>query len=489
MVRRALDRAPETQAIEFEGRWHSWGEIRAQADRIRALLITSGIDDNAPIAFVPRNRPYSIAALLALLAESRTVRMIYAFQSAEAIANDIMRLEPAAVILDKQNLAGPITAVLGDAGIGAIAIGDGEPQLFQKANSNAKYRAAAHEPLIEILTSGTTGPPKQFPIRHKMIAENLIGMTALELHAQAGAAKLPPALLYFPLGNISGIYSTIPPLVKGQRVSLLDRFSIAAWHAYVVRHRPAQSGVPPAMMRALLDADIPTEDLASIKAMGSGAAPLDPKLQRTFEERYGIPILLSYGATEFGGPVCAWSLELHSEFGSTKLGSVGRPLSEIHLRIIDAESGAVLSHDQEGLLEVISPRIGPEWIRTSDIGMIDRDGFLFLRGRADGAINRGGFKLLPETIERALLQHPQVSQAAVVEVPDTRLGQVPGAAICMKPETYQIPPEMLELHLRRLLPATHIPAYWHFCDTLPFNASMKIDRAAIRRIFNDLLQI
>jgi acyl-coenzyme A synthetase/AMP-(fatty) acid ligase len=240
-------------------------------------------------------------------------------------------------------------------------------------------------------------------------------------------------------------------------------------------------------MRAMLDADIPAADLASIKAMGVGAAPLDPALQREFEDRYGIPILLSYGATEFGGPVCAWSPELHAAWSKAKLGSVGRPISGAQLRIVDADSGAELGSGAEGRLEVISPRIGPDWIRTSDIGSIDSDGFLFLRGRADGAIMRGGFKILPETIERALLQHDAVAEAAVVDVPDPRLGHVPGAAVCLTANSGDIGPDVLESHLRCLLPATHVPLHWHFCDALPCNASMKIDRPAIRRIFNGLI--
>jgi long-chain acyl-CoA synthetase len=344
MIQQALARDPDSPAIEFEGRWHSWGELRRDADRVNALLRASGIDDNAPVAFVPRNRPSSISALLALLAGGRTVRMIYAFQSAQPIARDIVRLQPAAVILDAADIADPIAETLVAEGLAAIVLGEGSIDAVagaETASRDAAGRMGPQEPLIEILTSGTTGPPKQFPIRHRMIAENLVGSAALEPHAQASAATLPPYLLYFPLGNISGIYSTIPTLIRGQRACLLDRFSIAEWHSYVLRHRPAHSGIPPAAMRAMLDADIPAADLASIKAMGVGAAPLDPALQREFEDRYGIPILLSYGATEFGGPVCAWSPELHAAWSKAKLGSVGRPISGAQLRIVDADSGAV----------------------------------------------------------------------------------------------------------------------------------------------------
>jgi long-chain acyl-CoA synthetase len=489
MINRALARAADRPAIEFEGRWYNWGDLRRDAERVSELLDASGIGADAPVAFVPRNRPSSIATLLALLAAKRTVRMIYAFQSAEAIAREIARLEPAAAILDATDIADPIVVMLLAEGLAGIVLRDSIIEAIagaEFAGAKVKGRKGPDEQLIEILTSGTTGPPKQFPIRHRMIAENMVGAAALEPQAQEAAAALPPYLLYFPLGNISGIYSTIPTLIRGQRACLLDRFSVAAWHDYVLRHRPAHSGIPPSTMRALLDADIPASDLASIKAMGVGAAPLDIELQREFEDRYGIPILLSYGATEFGGPVCAWSPELHAEWGREKIGSVGRPILGARLRVVDAESGAEIAAGNEGKLEVVSPRIGPDWIKTSDIAVIDGDGFLFLRGRADGAIMRGGFKILPETIERALLQHNAIAEAAVVEVRDQRLGQVPGAAIVLKADFGALAQNLLESHLRSLLPATHIPLYWHFCDTLPCNASMKIDRAAIRRIFNDI---
>ena len=480
LIGRALARDPARPAIEFDGRWHSWGELRRWAEELNERLAESGIAADAPVAFVPRNRPVAIAALLGMLATGRTVRMIYAFQSAEGVARDIARLAAAAVVLHDEDFAAPVEAAIHAAQIGAILLGDDAVRLAACCGPGATSRPSP-EPAIEILTSGTTGPPKQFPIAQKMIAEHYIGAAALDEDAQAAAATAPPTLLYFPLGNISGIYSTIPPLVRGQRACLLDRFSIERWRDYVVRHRPAHSGIPPASMRALLEADVPPEDLASLKAMGLGAAPLDPALQAAFEDRYGIPILQSYGATEFGGPVCAWTPELHARWGRARLGSVGRAMPGAKLRVVDPEDGHELPAGAEGLLEVVSPRIGEHWIRTADIGVIDADGFLFLRGRADGAIIRGGFKLLPETIERALLLHAAVAEAVVVAVPDARLGQVPGAAVRLAGDSS---PAELEAHLRRELPATHIPVHWRVCESLPRNASMKLDRPAIRQLFN-----
>ena len=239
----------------------------------------------------------------------------------------------------------------------------------------------------------------------------------------------------------------------------------------------------------VLDADVPKAELEGLMAIGSGAAPLDVTVQRKFEEHYGIPILISYGATEFGGPVTATNLKDIEAFGNTKLGSVGRPIGGAQLRIIDAETKDELPAGHEGLLEVISPRIGPDWIRTSDLAMIDEDGFLYHRGRADGAIMRGGFKVLPETIERALLLHPAISAVGVVGVKDRRLGQVPGAVIQFKPGVPKPGPDELEAHLREHVLSTHIPVHWRFVDELPKTLSFKIDRPAVTAMFSDVAAI
>jgi acyl-coenzyme A synthetase/AMP-(fatty) acid ligase len=207
-------------------------------------------------------------------------------------------------------------------------------------------------------------------------------------------------------------------------------------------------------------------------------------VQKAFEDRYGIPVIVSYGATEFGGPVCGMNLDLHRQYGRAKLGTVGRAFPGCGIRVVDPESGAVLGPNEPGLLEVHAPRIQPDWIRTADVGMIDEDGFLFLSGRADGAIMRGGFKVLPETIERALLLHPAVAEVAVVAVPDERVGEVPGAAVRLDRNATQPDLAELEAHLRQQVMATHIPVHWRIVDDLPRNASMKIDRSGVKALFD-----
>lgn len=476
----ALARDAALPAIEFEHLWFDWGDLRRVADAVRAALDASGIGPEAPVAFVPRNRPASIAALLALITQGRTIRMVYAFQSPAGIARSIAGLEAAAVVAHAEDFAPEVREAL--AGKVAVALGTMEARALEGFETGLPCPGPA-EPRIEILTSGTTGPPKQFPVPYSVLEQFLV--SALVARQGDAPETLPPFLLFFPLGNISGIYSTLPMLIRGQRVTLLERFSIEAWRDHVVRWRPAHSGLPPSCVQLVLDADIPREDLASIRFLGVGAAPLDPTVQAAFEDRYGIPILLSYGATEFAGPVAAMTPELHAEWGRAKLGTVGRVMPGAQLRVVDPDSGTELPAGAEGLLEVVSPRVGPEWIRTSDIAVIDSDGFLFHRGRADAAIIRGGFKILPDTVERALMLHPAIADAAVVGVADRRLGQVPAAAMRLKPGVEAPEIKALEAHLRGHLLATHIPVHWLFCADLPRTPSLKPDRMAVRRLFEN----
>jgi long-chain acyl-CoA synthetase len=475
----ALMRAPDQPAIEFEKRWYHWGELRRVAQNLGALIEASGAPLDAPVCLVPRNRPSALAALLGLVAQRRSVRMLYAFQAPAALAREVWRLRPAVLVAAEEDCSAELLEALREIGGAAFLLQGMDaaacPGLERMRNAAGAERAAA--PHIEILTSGTTGPPKRFAVSYELIARHHLGAPgAIDL------SQAPPTLLFFPLGNISGLYSSLPPLIKGQRAVLLERFSVAGWHDYVLRYRPEATGMPPAGVQMVLEAGIPKQDLACIRRFGTGAAPLDPTVQRAFEERYGIPILLSYGATEFGGPVAAMTPELHAQWGRSKFGSVGRALPGARLRVVDAGSGEELPAGAEGLLEVVSPRIGPEWIRTADLGLIDADGFLFLRGRADGAILRGGFKLLPETIESALLLHPAVSAAAVTGIPDARLGQVPTAAVQLRPGANATVTE-LETHLRQHLPATHIPAAWRIVAALPRTPSLKVDRLALARLF------
>jgi acyl-coenzyme A synthetase/AMP-(fatty) acid ligase len=251
----------------------------------------------------------------------------------------------------------------------------------------------------------------------------------------------------------------------------------------VKTHGIKRSGVQPAVIRMLLDADVRKEDLQSLLSLISASGPLDPETRDEFEKRFGIPVVLAYGATEFAGSLCAWTPDLLARFGDAKRNTVGRPLPDAQVRIVDADTGAEVAPGERGLLEAKVESLGPDWIRTTDIASIDSDGFVTLHGRADGAINRGGFKVLPESVRRVLISHPAVRDAAVVGVPDQRLGQVPFAAIEVAPGRPVPTENELKELVRQALPVYNVPVAFAVVDELPRNPALKVSLPAVAALY------
>jgi acyl-coenzyme A synthetase/AMP-(fatty) acid ligase len=142
----------------------------------------------------------------------------------------------------------------------------------------------------------------------------------------------------------------------------------------------------------------------------------------------------------------------------------------------------VLQAGSVGLLEAQVPRIGPDFIRTTDLASLDADGFLFLHGREDGAINRGGFKVLPDIVAEALRAHPDVADAAVVGRADARLGEVPVAAVELVPGASAGAAALLGWLKDRLV-AYQVPTEIRIMPALPRNASMKVALHEVKALF------
>lgn len=477
LCNRLLDLDPAGQAVQFEGRWFTWGWFQQIARQVHGHFAGLG---QVPASFVARNHPAALAGLLGLVTQDRTIRMIYAFQSPAAMAASIEKLDSPVLVLLEQDLTPEVMKVVESRGMAVVALSDAGARFAIRGDRDRMFPANG-DPTIDILTSGTTGAPKQFPIRHDVFAHMMLNQGSPVL--QDGSA--PPFMMAFPFGNIAGLSMLVGTFLQGQRIMLEERFSLQAWRNYVVQYRPTSCGLPSSAVPMILDAKVPTEDLASVRYITTGAAPLDLEVQRQFQDTYDLRVLLIYGATEFGGPVAAMTPALDAEWGDRKLGSCGRALPGAKLRVRDLETGELLPFGQQGLLEVVSPRMGPEWISTSDIALIDEHGFLYCIGRADGAIMRGGFKILPEGVEQVLRQHPAVAFASVVGLSDPVLHQVPAAVIQLRSGVRPADPAMLEEHLRKHLPSTHVPARWKFVSAMPLNSAYKIDRRALTALFED----
>ncbi|MDR3661493.1 MAG: fatty acid--CoA ligase family protein [Mycobacterium sp.] len=465
--------------IEFERHWYSGTDIATLHDRIEKALQDSGVQPGEPVGVVVRNRVPHAAAILGFIATARPVVMIYSYQSATAIAADIEGLRLPAVLADHQDWAGPVLAAATTVGSAAVSLSLNAITCLSDRTDAAATAPNLTQPGVHILTSGTTGAPKRIPIPTAVLQHTVNSIT----HGSMPHPDDPPDVVFWPFGSV-GVCQLLAAAFVGKQMVLLEKFTVAEWVRAVRTYRIRRSGAHPAVVRMLLDdPEVQPSDLKSLEFIVGGSGPLERQTRAEFERRFGIPVLWAYGATEFAGSVCAWTPDLHRSYGSTKPDSSGRPLPGVQVRIVDPDTSAELPTGTEGLLEARVEVIGADWIRTTDIASVDHDGFVTIHGRADGAINRGGFKILPETVRRVLLAHPAVLDAFVVGVPDHRLGEVPFAAVELRSGAVSPSEAELKQLVHEALPAHHVPVAVAIIAELPRNATMKVRPADVAALY------
>jgi acyl-coenzyme A synthetase/AMP-(fatty) acid ligase len=489
---RLWDANGHARMLQCGGRWESWGRIRALTEQIDKELAAEGCGEGGRVAVVLSNRMESVAALIAIFRAGRTLVTISPLQPPERLSADLAAAAAPYVLAPSVLWSeGVFAGTVEDLGATGWSV-DGD-EVIVRARGAAPQASGdadvAVDVAIEMLTSGTTGAPKRIPLTRTQLAASLAA--ALQHNERPEARSKPPltgtvGLVTLPIVHIGGLWSLLQSLVAARPIAMLDRFTVPGWHAVVKEFRPVVAGLPPAAIRSVLDSDIPAEDLASIRAVNAGTSPVDPELVDAFFERYQIPILVVYGATEFSGAVAGWTVkDFHTRWVDKK-GSVGRAFPGVRLQIVD-EDGAVLDAGEKGRLQVDTLQAGGSgnWVTTSDLAHLDADGFLYIDGRADDVIVRGGFKVSPETVVRALRAHPAVADAAVAPLPDRRLGQIPVAAVELRAGAVT-DGDTLRQHCRAMLTPYEVPAQVFVVDALPRGAALKVDRRRLLAMLADL---
>jgi acyl-coenzyme A synthetase/AMP-(fatty) acid ligase len=285
--------------------------------------------------------------------------------------------------------------------------------------------------------------------------------------------------------HIGGVWGVLGSAMARRPICLMEKFNVAEWRAAIAEHKPMAGGAPPAALRMILAANIPREELASLTSLGAGTAPLDPEVVDEFLRRYDLPVLSNYGATEFAGGVASWSLRAFRDHWATKRGAVGRVHRTTEARVVDPETGEPLPFGEEGILELRGFATGDEgaWTRTTDRAVLDGDRFLWIKGRADNAIIRGGFKVHPDEVVAVLEQHPAVREASVVGLRDRRLGEVPVAAVILRSGAQRPSDAELADWVRGKLMAYCVPVAFKVVDDLPRTPSMKVSTPSVRELF------
>jgi long-chain acyl-CoA synthetase len=481
--------APE---IEFDGRWTTWGQLSVIADDVRRCVADLGVASPVAVGVLLANRPPVVGAALGVLLGGGCIVTVTPHQGDAGLADDLRALRLPVLVADVDDWARPgLLDVVRELGMAAISVQAMPPTGARPLDGLARTTTVDHrlaEPgvAVEMLTSGTTGPPKRVPLHYAAFERTIAAAGAHYRTSGPGreGARLRRgvALVTSPLVHMSGIFRLLLNICEGRRIALLDRFSVPEWVDLVRRHRPKAVSLVPTALAMVHDADVDPDVLDSVQVVTSGSAKLDPDLQLRFEERYGVAVLPSYGATEFAGGVAGWTLDLHRAWRDRKLGSVGRPQPGRRVRVVDPGSGEAVTAGRQGILEVGTDEGG--WVRTTDLARLDDDGFLWIDGRTDDAILRGGFKVSPGEVADALRRHPAVRDAGVVGLPDERLGRVPVAAVELT-EGAAVDPGELLAHAREHLAGYKVPRNVRVVDALPRTSSMKVSGPGVLALFEE----
>lgn len=490
-IRAVLALDPEAPAIEYEGEWSTWQSLADIAAGVEKHLATAGLGEGSAIGLILRNHPATIGAMLGVLQAGACVVTINPSHGDTGLTSDIRNLRLAALVAleaDWQR-TGVVDAAAGSLGLRVtlnparvvpVAGLEGPP-----ARPDQNVAVGSDRTAVLMLTSGTTGPPKRIPLSYSAFEHTLTAAGTHYSQRQTPDLKLRSgvAIVSAPLVHMSGLFRTLHNLCEGRKIALLARFRVSDFVDLVVRHRPRALSLVPSALAMVLDADVPPEVFSSVEVVTSGTAHLPVDVQTAFEERYDVAVLPSYGATEFAGGVAGWNLALHRQWASTKRGSVGRPQQGREIRVVSIDDGTEVAAGAQGRIEVRTS--GGDWVRTTDIGRVDADGFVFIDGRSDDVIVRGGFKITPADIVNVLRTHPAVRDAGVTGLADERLGQVPVAAVELV-DGGRATSDDLVAYLRARLSSYQVPAHLIIVDELPRTPSLKISQPGIRELFGEV---
>ena len=486
----ALDVEPESLALRFDGRSYSRAELRAAVREIADMLAAAGLCDGAPVAWLARNSPELIAASLALLTTGRTMCVVNPHETPGMIAARLRDLAMPAVVGVAQDWSSEVReAVAAYGGVGLrLDLDADRPAQFVEGLAElgaGPFRSLPSGTTLELITSGTTGDPKRIPISAERFLKGIAWGTRRELRDGPRIERPPgersPALLFAPFSHASGVFLHLLAIKEARPIVLRERFRAEHWLEDVRMHRPKVSNLVPAAIAMVMASDATRDDLSSLIVVRSGTAPLDPNLRLAFEERFGVPVLLEYGASEFIGGITVWTLADYARHKKTKAASVGRPKPDVEVRIVNPQTGEPEPVGQVGALVLKSDRIGPDWVRTTDLASLDDDGFLYIHGRLDQAINRGGFKILPESVAQVLRRHPSVREVVILGARDAVLGQVPIAAVELKPDAGADALESLRAFAAGNLAKYQMPVAFELFDVLPRTQSLKVSLPGIKQ--------
>ena len=348
---------------------------------------------------------------------------------------------------------------------------------------------------ILLFTSGTTGAPKAAVIRHKHLVSYVLGSVEF-----MGAAEDDASLVCVPPYHIAGMAAIASSVYAGRRVVQLPSFSPEAWIETAREEHVTNAFVVPTMLVRIIDAleKEGNADFPALRAIsyGGGKMPL-PVIQKAMEFFPEAAFTNAYGLTETSSTISILGPEHHREAAGSddpairrRLTSVGVPLPSLEVEIRD-EDGKSQPAGEPGEIYVRGEQVSGEylekgslldadgWFPTRDGGYLDSGGFLFIEGRVDDVIVRGGENMSPGEIEDVLLEHLGVRDCAVVGMPDEQWGETVVAVVVVH-EGHSPSETELQDWVKARLRSSRMPSTVAFWSELPYNETGKLLRRSVK---------
>jgi len=373
--------------------------------------------------------------------------------------------------------------------------------MVNSASSEEVFREIGDDDVtILMYTAGTTGRPKGVPLRHSGFVSYV-----LDNVEPANPEIEEKNLLTVPLYHVAGIQAMLAAVYGGRTLVMMRQFEVKEWMETVQREKTTRAMLVPTMLKWVIDdPDFHQYDLTSLKVITYGAAPMPLEvIRKAIGEMPWARFINAFGQTETASTITALGPDDHIIEGTEEekekklkrlTSSIGRPLSDVEVKIVD-EDGKSLPPIEMGEILAKGPRImtgywGDEqktaqvitedgWLRTGDKGWMDEDGYIYLAGRGDDMIIRGGENISPEEVEDVLYAYPKIEEAAVIGVPDPEWGQEPRAIVVLKKGEDATQEEIME-HCRTKLAGFKRPRSIVFVDSIPRNQLGKILKKELR---------
>jgi malonyl-CoA/methylmalonyl-CoA synthetase len=360
---------------------------------------------------------------------------------------------------------------------------------FDTLAANARHSTTVHpqDTAVIIYTSGTTGRPKGAEITHGNLTSNL---NALQ---EAWGWQADDVLLHvLPIFHVHGLLVALHGALHAGATTLMMRDFNAQRTLELLSSRQATVFMAvPTIHKRLLDLpDANQFSLSRVRLITSGSDRLPDEVFTGFQKTFGYTLLERYGMTETG---MNCSNPLH---GERRIGSVGLPLPGVKVRVVDSETGQILPAAEIGDVQLRGPNIfkgywrQPEktnesfsadgWFKTGDLGYLEADGYLTLRGRSKDLIISGGLNIYPPEVERVLMEHPAIDTCAVIGCPDPEWGERVIAVVVLD-KTESVSSEELIRFCREKLAPYKSPKSVVFREDLPHNAMGKVQKAELRK--------